>query len=144
MTRKAATTSTLGCGIALAASILLVTAVAAQSPQDQCAAKDGVPFNLRIAACSTVIESGNAAPRDRASAFVNRGNAYYAKRDYDGAIVDYGEAIGLDPDNAEFHAARGRAYRSKEDHDHAFADFDTAIRLDPNLVIAFGGRGVAT
>ena len=140
MARKAAASRL---GIALVTCMLLVAPAAAQSPQDQCAGKDGVPPDQRIAACSTVIDNGNAAPRERADAFLNRANASYAKRDYDGAIVDYGAAIGLDPDNAAFHAARGRAYRSKRDYDHALADFDTAIRLDPNLATAFGGRGIA-
>src|SRR5215469_11070645 len=75
MARQAAT-ATLEFGIALVACALLVAPVGAQNPQDPCAAKDGVLFDQRIAACSSVIESGNAAPRDRASAFVNRGNAY--------------------------------------------------------------------
>jgi tetratricopeptide (TPR) repeat protein len=43
-----------------------------------------------------------------AIAGVNRGNAYYRKRDYDRAIADYTKAIELDPNYANAYTNRGK------------------------------------
>jgi len=72
-----------------------------------------------------------------------RGEAHYAKGDYDGAIADFSEAIRLDPKFAIAFSGRGLAYSAKGDHDRAIADFNEAIRLDPKSRIAFYNRGLA-
>ena len=47
---------------------------------------------------------------DDATAFLARGNAYYAKGDCDKAIADYDQAIQLKPDFAMAYYNRGLAY----------------------------------
>src|SRR5215467_11916929 len=92
MARKVAT-SALVCGIALAASLLLVAPAAAQDARAQCFAEDdGVSANLRVIACSVVIELENASPDERAKAFANRGYGYFTNESYDSAIADYDAA----------------------------------------------------
>src|SRR4051812_48241305 len=97
----------------------------------------------RIAGCTQIINSGRARPRDRATAFYRRGQAYFQKEAYDRAIADFTSAIRLDPKDARVFNARGLAYREKDNPDAAIADFTSAIRLDPKNVRVYNHRGVA-
>jgi tetratricopeptide (TPR) repeat protein len=58
-------------------------------------------------------------------------------------IVDYTEAIRLDPNDATAYYRRGMAYKEKGDYDRAIADFTEAIRLNPNGYRAYVDRGMA-
>ncbi|MGH6835049.1 MAG: tetratricopeptide repeat protein, partial [Methylocella sp.] len=78
-----------------------------------------------------------------ATAYYNRGLAYYDRGDHDRAIADYDAAIRLDPKHVDAYNNRGNAYQAKGDHDRAIADYDAAIGLDPEDVDAFYNRGNA-
>jgi len=95
----------------------------------------------RIAACTRVAAVSGQTADVRASAMINRGEAYNAKDDYDHAIADFGEAIRLDPKYGAAYGGRGNAYYGKNEYDHAIVDYDAAIRLDPKDVGAFTNRG---
>jgi lipoprotein NlpI len=75
--------------------------------------------------------------RTYAPAYVNRGNAYLNKADFEHAFGDFNEAIRLDPKNAWAYTARGNLYKNKGDLDHALADLNDSIRLDPNYAVAY-------
>ncbi len=96
-----------------------------------------------VAACTRLIESGKLHGPNLARAFVSRGKALTARREYDRAIADLDQAIGLDPKNAVAFHSRGVAYFLKEQPDRAIADYDQAVRLNPKYAIAFNNRGVA-
>ncbi len=66
----------------------------------------------------------------------------HAQKEYDKAIADYGEAIRLNPGDAEAYARRGCASRAGKRYDQAITDFDEAIRLDPKDSEAYYGRSV--
>jgi tetratricopeptide (TPR) repeat protein len=112
-----------------------------QRDRDDCAQADDV--DLRIAGCTRVIHDGTEPDRMRVLAHGARGEAYQAKGDIEAAIIDYGAAISLDPDNAEVYRHRGIAYRILGDYDRAIADFSQAIRIDPQDAGAFLNRGGA-
>jgi lipoprotein NlpI len=80
---------------------------------------------------------------NEAVAFYNRGNAYAAKAQYDRAIEDFDQAIGLDPKYALAFYSRGVAYAAKAQYDRAIEDFDQAIRLAPKDALAIYSRGIA-
>ena len=61
------------------------------------------------------------------------GHAYNNKDQHDGAIIDYSQAIKIDPKDADLFLFRGLAHRWKGQYDRAVADFDEAIRLDPSF-----------
>jgi tetratricopeptide (TPR) repeat protein len=62
-------------------------------------------------------------------AFVNRGNAYMAKREFQKAVADYTEAIRLEPKLAPVYEHRGAAYRALGQTDKAMRDDQQAKAL---------------
>jgi tetratricopeptide (TPR) repeat protein len=75
------------------------------------------------------------------------------KGDTDLAIMNYTEAIFLNPDNVMnpdnvtayvmAYSGRASAYLKTEDYNNAIADYTEAIRLDPNNARYYAGRGEA-
>jgi len=99
--------------------------------------------NAAIAACTRAINSGPWRDAGLAWAYVNRAKAYGDKGDYDPAIADATEAIGLDPRVALAYVNRGKAYLDKGDYDPAIADATEAIRLDPKSSSGYFYRAAA-
>lgn len=102
--------------------------------------------DLRINACTALIQSGAKSTDYLAIAYNNRGNGYKDDGDYDRAIQDYSHAIQLKPDYALAFYNRGNAFDSTSDYDRAIKDYDQAVRLEPddgNAFYAFYGRGYA-
>jgi Tfp pilus assembly protein PilF len=79
----------------------------------------------------------------RASACNDRGVAWCAKNEYDRAIVDFNEAIRLDPKFSPAYMNRGNAWLAKKEHDTAIADYNEAVRLEPKHATALANRGRA-
>jgi tetratricopeptide (TPR) repeat protein len=99
--------------------------------------------DVAINYCTQAIESRQLSGKGLALVFYKRGNAYYGKGDYDRAILDYNQAIRLNPRDANSFFNRGAAYARKADYDRAIQDYDEAIRLNPNNADAFSNRGAA-
>ena len=114
--------------------------------QEERCADPSADANLRIRACTALIQSGRSSTEDLATAYMDRGNAYQDRSEYDRAIQDYGEAIQLKP---QFELAiydRANAYGSKGEYDRAIADYDQVIELAPegeHAYFAYYGRGYA-
>jgi tetratricopeptide (TPR) repeat protein len=96
-----------------------------------CAAAAGSKIDIRIRACTDIIESEQPSSADRAYARYSRGVAYAEKGDYDQAIADYDRAIQLKPDFGLAYYGRGNSYKSKGDAANALDDFRAAARLIP-------------
>ena len=74
---------------------------------------------------------------------VKRGNAAREKGDLDLSIVEYTEAIRLDPKLAAAYSNRGASFAMTRDLDKAIVDCNEAIRLDVNDALAYGTRAGA-
>ena len=78
------------------------------------------------------IKSGPARELDQAiainpqiaEALADRGDAYFARRDYAHAIVDYDEAIRFGRQTAKVFQSRGDVHEIQRDYVRAMADFD--------------------
>ena len=67
---------------------------------------------------------------------------YSQNREYDKAIVEYTQALRLDPNYTLAYNDRSYIYGEiKKDYDRAIADYTQAIRLNPNFVAAYHNRG---
>merc|ERR1711939_1150626 len=60
-----------------------------------------------------------------------QGNALMAKKDQQGAIKAYSEAIALDGTNPVYFSNRAAAHSASQDHQSAIADARSALELDP-------------
>ena len=74
---------------------------------------------------------------------MNRGNVKKEKKDLEGAINDYNEAIRLNPQDALAYNNRGLAKKEKEDLEGAINDYNEAIRLNPQEAFPYYNRGLA-
>jgi len=128
---------------AVVAASLTAAPVSGASQRDHADCNQAGDRDRSIAGCTRILEARGETAKSRSIAGYNRGNAYYAKGDYDRAIADYTEAIWLDPTSALVFNNRGKAYLGKGDLDRAIADYDEAIRLDPQSVNPFNNRGKA-
>jgi len=71
-------------------------------------------------------------PEFRSTAYINLVNAYADKGMLDQAIVQFQNALSMDPDNADLHNTIGFAYLSQGQTDAAIEHFQTALRLNPD------------
>lgn len=80
---------------------------------------------------------------DSVIAYVGRGGLYgtYLQK-YEDAILDYNQAIRLDPNNAKIYLERGLCRYRLQHYEDALVDQTHAIRLDPTLEPAYYNRGL--
>ena len=109
--------------IVAATSLVLVSGAVLADDKGDCL--DSKDHDLRIKACSAMIEHN---PKD-VVAYHNRGEAYGLKGDIDRSISDYTKAIVLDPNYVPAYNSRGRAYVSKGDYVRAVDDVTRAAEL---------------
>ena len=66
-----------------------------------------------------------------AKKFFRAGNEFVNNMKYEDAIVQFTNAIGLEPSNAEYYFARGRAFEKVKKYTEAVADYEKAILFRP-------------
>jgi len=114
----------------LVIALVLISALVPSTVRAQ--ARCGHPDpEISISVCSGIIQSGRAKGRDLAVAHTERGIAYVTLLDYDRALLDFGEAIRIDPSFARAFANRGAVYGAKQDFEKALADFSRVLTLEP-------------
>ena len=88
--------------------------------------------DMRIDACTGVLNTWLLRQETYAKAYTNRGNAYGKKGQLDRAIADYDHAIEIVPEDVDAYYNRGNVYRKKGQLDRANADRRRAIELKPD------------
>jgi tetratricopeptide (TPR) repeat protein len=86
------------------------------------------------------IPSPSVLSAPKADDFFLQADEKYERRDYNGAIADYDQAIRLDPKYALAYNGRGAARRELGDNEGAITDYDQAIRLNPKDAVAYANR----
>jgi len=89
-------------------------------------------LDQQIAGCTALIAQNPDNPNNY-SAFNNRCETYWEKRQYDLAIADCNRSIQLKPDFSEAFNNRGLAYSGKGQYDQAIADYQQALKLNTNV-----------
>jgi lipoprotein NlpI len=124
----------------VAATVFMLCAVLPAAAGDEADCNQFDDFNLSIAGCTRLIESGRLEGENLADTYFHRAFAYQRNNDFDRAIADYSTSIALRPASPT-HNLRGMIYLGKSENDRAIADFDRAIELDPNHIPPYCGRG---
>jgi len=90
----------------------------------------------KIEAKQATIESQPLPTPQQLSAeqYANRADEHLDKQDWEKAIVDYSEAIRLNPHYAHAYYGRGIAFSNSSDLQCAIEDINDAIRLAPNHI----------
>ena len=100
-----------------------------------------------LLACGTQPTSMPTTPQEEplttAHAYLQRGDTYADRQEYERAIADYTHAISLQPDYAEAYNNRGYAYYWQGQYASAIADYDRALALRPMYPYAYNNRGAA-
>jgi tetratricopeptide (TPR) repeat protein len=94
-------------------------------------AAQGGDYDTAINLFTKAIASGELSREDLSKVYYGRGFAWASKGAFDKAIVDYTEAIGINPNYADVYNSRGNAWEEKGDHDKAIADYTKAIEINP-------------
>ena len=100
------------------------------------------PGESTVEICDRAIASGKFSGTALASLYIGRGADQAGKKNLDGAIADFTEAIKLDPNRAVAFSNRGAVLRQKGERDKALEDLDQAIKLDPKYDSAYNNRGL--
>ena len=87
--------------------------------------------DVKIAACTAMIQSGRESIVGLYVAYNQRGLAYDAKGLYGQAIADYTELIALLPTDRGGYVLRGGSYEKNGQRDQAIADYRAALKFDP-------------
>lgn len=90
-----------------------------------------------IAACDRALQSGKFDDVLLSDLHINRGAERRGKKDIEGAVADYEEAMRLTPKNPLPLVNRASIRFDKGDYDSAMADIEKAIGLDPKYVRAY-------
>jgi lipoprotein NlpI len=127
----------------MTAALTLARAFGAISPKDVTDCVNGSSVEVKVAACTRLLQSHGLNNANIAAVYFDRANAYRDLGSADLAITDYGQAIRLRPDLAQAYNSRGALLLARRDVQHALADFDAAVRLKPDFGDALLNRGAA-
>jgi len=123
---------------------MLVTICVAPAAADDAGICMNAKGDEAIAACTRAIASGTLADLARSRAHNWRGFHFKNdKADSVRALMDYDEAIRLDPRSASAHDNRAVIYIERADYDRAIADLNQAIVLNPQYALAYNNRSWA-
>jgi tetratricopeptide (TPR) repeat protein len=86
---------------------------------------------------------GDTPPSYKEQRPLSRAEAALERGDVDLAISCYGEALHVDPKNADAYYYRGNLYGMKAENNRAIADYTEALRLNPKFFLAYLNRAAA-
>jgi tetratricopeptide (TPR) repeat protein len=135
----------LGSGIGSTAAIVCCAGIVLSAQADRedtwkkCRGNDP---EVRLSACSVLIDSGRATPEELASAYFSRGNAYRQKSLFTLALADYERAIHANPELTDAYGERGVTLTIVGRFAEAIPDYTRVIETQPKLAYAHYNRGI--
>ena len=103
--------------------------------------RSGKTPQIRINACTKLIDTISKPSMELAQLYRNRASAYAEIRKEQNAVVDFTAAISLRPDFAAAFVGRAHVRLAQKDYDGALQDYSTAIEIKPRSTSAFLTRG---
>lgn len=126
----------------LAFSFLLSPPAQAQTVDDcyKAGLKDDDDEVIRV--CTRVLEKGGLEGRLLSTTLSNRGLGYLRSKQWDKSIIDFSEAILVNPKNPFAFDNRGDAWRGKGNYERALADYNEALAIEPTFTSSLLNRGI--
>jgi len=90
---------------------------------------------------NSAIISQRVAIAQKATNFSNQGSLKVQKGDVAGAIANFNQALGLNPNIPQAYLGLGIASSKQGNKQQAISHYDRALQLNPNLAEAYFGRG---
>lgn len=128
--------------IVFAFVLLAPGALYAQTPDDCYKAGLQDDDNEVIRVCTRVLEKGGLQGSLLSTTLSNRGLGYLRSKQYDKAIIDFSEAILVNPKNPFAFDNRGDAWREKGQYDRALSDYNEALSIEPTFTSSLLNRGI--
>jgi len=97
---------------------------------------------VRLPACSRLIDASQGTPAELASAYYARGNAYRQKSLFALALEDFTAAIAANPELSDAYGDRGITLTILGRFADAIPDFTRVIETYPELAYAHYNRGI--
>jgi len=119
-------------------ALILAASPAMADATEDCASND---IEKRLSGCTALIDAGKLGAQDMAFAYINRGDALFAKDDYYQAIDDFGKAIALYPKDAKPYNNRAYAYLTLRRPKEGLPDALKAVELEPKNAPAWDTLG---
>lgn len=104
-------------------------------------AHNNADMNGTISNFSLALNAPDLPPELRATALLDRAEAYAVNADYEHAFADYAACLALTPDDYTALIQRGTLHLLRREFEPARADFVSAIRARPALPIAYVREG---
>ena len=114
----------------------------ASADTERCGTASGT-VDETIAACTRAVDSKQYSGANLAILLNSRGISWREKGYDDLALVDFDEAIRLDPNSAAAYTSRGNLHGDRGNNDKAIADYNAALELNPKLAPAYSTRGLS-
>jgi tetratricopeptide (TPR) repeat protein len=95
-----------------------------------------------LSACNELISRPGNTSEERADIFAARGYAYHRMGEYQKALADYDQAIGLDPADSYALYNRGLIYHRFGDRQRAIADYSASLKLRSDNAEGYLNRGL--
>lgn len=116
----------------------LGVAPALAGDKEDCFSKNA---DVKVLACSAIIDAGTESPIVLARAHQIIGNSYFRKGDYDRALTHFKNALSHNFQSEQLYVGIGSAHRHKGDFDNALEAYDKALELNPKNHWAYMGIG---
>lgn len=72
-----------------------------------------------------------------AETYYDRGLNYFVMEEYDKALVEFNQAITINPQFADAYNNRGMTYAQLQQYDKALAEFNQAIAISPQFALVY-------
>src|SRR5262245_37889899 len=129
-----------------AVSLLMLSAmpaVGAPTEADRRDCEQMTKPSLKISACTRILNGANLTTELKAFGLHHRAVGLLLQHKYDEAILEFNQALRVDPTYKRSYNSRGNAWKGKGELDNAIADYNQAIRLDPTFSFPYNGRAAA-
>lgn len=119
-------------------ALVAVPAAAAAEDAGGCGSNDP---EVRMTACTAVIDAADTAPAQRAEAFFRRGLSWSQFNQYQRAIHDYDETLRITPADAAALNNRAYSWLKLGKLQQALPDAEEALKIAPESAVFMSTRG---